>query len=268
MGLQGLRQGTEYLKPSSGGGKFTPNIYWKDGDAKTIMFLSSAEEIGKVKFHPFVEVPTEDGKTTPRLFMCRKDPAWMEESGGYCPLCDDIGAKVEEKHCALALELRPIMKKGTPTIERLEVVTRTFKRQDGTEVEVPVYGLVRQGFRNFFNYFAARASKYGDINNVAYDISRMGNDQSTSYIIEALNGVELPDISEYEIPTLVEVLEDLGSLERYESELQGVEPGSQVDKYGDNQNFSQEETPTQTLTKFEELAAKLPGGQEKVERYK
>jgi len=55
MALSGLRQGPRYLKPSSGK-SYTKYISWKDGDAKTIAFLTPAEEFAKVRLHNFVKV--------------------------------------------------------------------------------------------------------------------------------------------------------------------------------------------------------------------
>lgn len=220
MALAGLRTGTENMKTTGGAGRFTPFISWSDGDAKTIAFLTPAEQIAKVKIHNFVKIPDDSQKGFHwATFMCRKDPAWAEESGNQCILCDTVGHKPKEQNVGIAVELNAITKPGSAMVVGLEPVIKTFTRQDGTEGSTPQWGLVIQSFGNFWNYFYARAKKYGEIVGVAYDISRVGNDKTTTYVIDALNNIEVPDLSEYNIPELADVLESMGSAEKYASEL-------------------------------------------------
>lgn len=231
MALAGLRTGTENMKTTGGAGRFTPYISWSDGDAKTIAFLTPAESIAKVKIHNFVKINDDSEKGFHwATFMCRKDPAWAEESNNQCPLCDIHGHKVKEQNVGIAVELNPITKPGSAMVVGLEPVIKTFKKQDGTEGSTPQWGLVIQSFGNFWNYFYARAKKYGEITGVAYDISRVGNDKNTTYVIDALNNIEVPDLSEYNIPDLADVLESMGSVEKYESEL-GDGSGVELSEY-------------------------------------
>lgn len=248
MALAGVRQGTAALKPSGGGGKFVPFISWSDGDAKTVTFLTPADQIAKIKIHNFVKIPDDSQKGFHwDTFMCRKDPAWLEESEGQCPLCDVVGHKPKDQNVAIAVELTPLVKPGTSFVTGLEPVIRTFKKQDGTEGTAVQWGLVIQSFGNFFNYFAARAKKYGDITGIAYDISRIGNDKNTAYVIDALNNIELPNLTEYQIPTLLEVLESIGSAEKYERDL-GDGTTVELSEYD-----SPGESPEEVKTLFERL---------------
>ena len=260
MGLAGLRQGTQYLKQSSSGGKFTPFLSWKDGDAKTVTFTTPIEEVAKVKIHNFVKVPDDSDRGFHwATFVCRKDPAFSEESGNTCELCDTVGHKPRELHVAIAVELDPVTKKGSPLVQQLNVTTRPYKREDGTEVEYPQWGLVMQGFKNFFGFLSAYGQKYGGINEVAFDITRMGNDKDTQYPMIPIQGIPLPNLDEFEIPTLEEVIEKLGSEEHYQ-QVSGIEPGSQTGEYGGS-GESTPTTNTESRSKFQELASKLPGGQ-------
>jgi hypothetical protein len=259
VALKGLRQGLDAIK-SSGKGKWTPFLSWKDGESKTIAFLHPAENIAKVKIHNFVTIPDDSKRGFHyETFICRKDPFLAEESGNTCPLCDEIGHTATEKCVSLATELEPVMKAGTPHIQRLDLKMRSYERQDGTTVEVPVWGLMIQSFGNFFNFFTAFAGKYGDIQGIGFDIARMGNDKHTTYSISAIQNIDVPSLSGFEFPTLEDVLTNLGSLEKYQ-DLAGVEPGSQTDFEGSGTTEIQEPASNaRQRTKFEELAANLPG---------
>lgn len=260
MALAGLRQGQAHLKPAQGG-KFQPYISWKDGDAKTIAFTTPADEIAKIRIHNFVKIPDDSERGYHfETFMCRKDPAWAEESGNKCKLCDIIGHKAKEQHVAIAVELDPIIKPGTSQISELRPLVRKFKRQDGTEGEAVQWGLVIQGFKNFFNYFAAYQSKFGDITNVAFDVTRMGSDQTTSYPVIPVQTVPLPDLSSYDIPLLVDVLENLGSEEKYARDLHGAEEIDQSSQFDTTISGPEEQQSGHVRSKFEELKSSLPAG--------
>lgn len=272
MGLAGLRTGTEYLKPTEGGKskKFTPFISWKDGEEKTVAFTTPIEGVAKVRMHDWVKVPADNEKGFRwDFFMCRKDPAWLNESGGECYLCDVVGHKASEKHTAVGVELEPLHANGGPMVTGLQVITREFTREDGTTAIYPQWGLVRQSFGNFFNYFTAFGQKWGGINHVAFDVSRIGDDKNTSYVIMPLSGVDLPELDEFEIPDLMEVLEPMGSTEKYAS-IQGA--NIEVEEYPeDNSNVftPAKDTPQGMKTKFEMLKESLPENmQGKVESFK
>lgn len=273
MALAGLRKGADYLVPTSGsaGSAKRPGfISWKDGDAKIIAFLTPMEEIPIVKWHNFIKVPVLDPKPGQKdfryaTFMCRKDPAWAEESGNTCYLCDTIGHKPEEKHVAVAVELEPVLD-GRKVVD-LKVKTRSYTRDDGTVTEYPQWGLVIQKLSNFYSYFSAWREKWDrEITEIAFDVTRKGADKGTTYPTFPIETAELPDFTEFgdKIPQLEDVLENLGSLEHY-TELQGIEPGSQTNPFADDDDTPTATTPQATegakQSKFEELKAKLEADQ-------
>lgn len=270
MALAGLRQGAQHLKPSSGGGgRYTSYLSWSDGEAKTILFTTPFEEVAKIKIHNFVKIPDDSKEKGFRngTFMCRKDPAWLSESNGECYLCDVVGHKAVEKHVAIAVELEAVTKPGTTAIEELRVLTRSFTREDGTVVEYPQWGIIMQGFKNFFNYFSAFASKYGNINETAFDVTRIGGDEMTTYPIMAVPS-PIPDLTPFQenIPTLVDVLEKMGSKEKYDTELVGADKFDQSSPYGNKSETKAADSKVHS--KFEELQASLPGGLgDKLESY-
>lgn len=255
MALAGLRKGTDHLKASSGG-KFSPYISWSDGDTKTVAFLTPLEEVAKVRIHNFVKIADENSQKGFRwgTFVCRKDPAFTEESGGTCPLCDIVGHKATEKHCAIAIELEATTGNG-PVVTSLGVKTREGKNKDGKTVEYPQWGLVMQSFGNFFNWFSSFGKKYGGINDIAFDITRVGDDKNTTYPIIPLMNIELPDFSQYNIPTLEDVIEQLGSKEKYDNELDNVKA---VDQAGFDDTYNSEPNNETMKTEFEKLKESLP----------
>lgn len=258
MALAGLRKGSQYMNESSG--KWTQFISWKDGDVKTVAFVTPMEEVPKVRIHNFVKIPDESERGFRyATFMCRKDPAWRVESGDTCPLCDVIHHEPIERHVAIAVELDPIRESGTKKVKELHVKTREVERDDGSKASYPQWGLVIQSDRNFWGYFMAFAERMGNINDVAFDVLRQGGDQNTKYPVFPIQEAPLPQQLEdlkKEIPTLEGLLEEMGSLKKYEAELQGVEPDSQT-----GYNGSGEETPSTDLrTKFDAMVSSLPQG--------
>lgn len=264
MALAGLRKGTAHLKASSGGGKFSPYISWSDGDTKTVAFLTPLDEIAKVKIHNFVKIADENSQKGFRwgTFVCRKDPAFSDESNDTCPLCDLVGHKATEKHCAIAVELLA-EPENSPHVQSLKVKTREGKKQDGTTQEYAQWGLVMQSFGNFFTWFSAFGQKYGGINDIAYDITRVGGDMKTTYPIIPLMNVPLPNFSEYNIPTLEDVIENLGSKEKYDAEMDSI-LGVEQSSY-DSGPVSQEPSNEEMKTEFQKLKDSLPT--EKLESY-
>lgn len=231
-----FRTGTDLIKQSAeskGKRKFTPNIYWKAGDIKTIAWLTAAEDIPKVRLHKMVRIPDDSKESGFRweTLLCRKDPSMAEEFGGSCPLCDVVGHEAQEQFVALAIELDQI--KSGKTVSGLEVVVDEVKRDDGTTVEYPHWGIVIQASKNFFSYFAAYSeSQDTDIREVAWEIQREGGGTDTKYhpyvVMAGKSAVDLPDLSVYDdnIPSLYDLLEEMGSDEKYDA-VSGLEPGSQ-----------------------------------------
>src|SRR3954469_1258013 len=91
-----FRKGTDLIKQAaeSKGGKrkFTKNIYWKTGDVRTIAWVTPADEIPKVRLHQMIRVPDDRFESGIRYetLLCKKDPSMVDESGGVCPLCDEV----------------------------------------------------------------------------------------------------------------------------------------------------------------------------------
>lgn len=227
-----FRTGTDEIRKTAdskgGARRFTPNIYWNDGDIRTVVFTTGAEEIPKVRLHQMVRIPDDKFERGYRFetFLCHKDPSMVEHTGGECVLCDHIGHQASEKFVALAVELEAI-KEGKRTKE-LVVKYNTVKREDNTEVDYPRWGVVIQGAKNFFSTLAAYDDARGDIREVAFEIQREGATISTKYHFYAEAGIDLPDLTEVleVMPDLFELLEEWGSDDQY-AKLEGVEPGSQ-----------------------------------------
>lgn len=225
-----FRKGTDLIKATaeSKGGKrkFTKSIYWKAGDVRTIAWVTAADEIPKVRLHTMVPIPDDKLQSGVRYetFLCRKDPSMVEESQGVCPLCDEIGVDATERFVALAVELEA--EKEGKRVKSLKVKYDTVKRDDGTEVEYPRWGLVIQGAKNFFSYFAAYDEMSGDIRDVAWEIQREGDGVGTKYHPFEVKA-PLPDLTEVieNIPSLEDLLEEMGSDEQY-AKAEVLEPGS------------------------------------------
>jgi hypothetical protein len=207
-----LRTGAENLtKPDKVGG-FTPFISWKDGDRKFLAFITPAAEIPKVKIHNFVKVPTGNDEKPFRwgTFMCRKDPAWIDESGGECLLCEK-GLKSREIYAALAVELEP-------EFEGKKVVGLAPKFYEGSDgKQYPQVGLILQGKKNFFGWLGAYNEQREDITKVSFDILRQGaTKDDTKYLFFDIS--QRPDLTHLEefFPDLPELMEDMGSQETYD----------------------------------------------------
>jgi hypothetical protein len=239
---------------SGGGGKFTPWISWKPGDKKALFFVTPIAEVPKIRVHNFVEIPTEDGSRW-GTFMCRKDPSWLEESGGFCKLCDEIGHKADFKYIALAVEL-DVVRDGKKVVS-VKPMMKEVTREDGSTAEYPQVGLVLQSGRLFFNYLGGMNEQLGDVNDFSWEILRQGKGTDTSYTF-VYHDIK-PDLSEIQemIPDLYDRLDEMGSKTTYETELANVEPGSQR-TWGDSDNTSkQAEVTPEEQGNFDALKAEL-----------
>jgi len=226
-----FRKGTNLIKEQAerkgGSTRFTPNIYWNDGDIRTLVFLTPADDIPKVRLHQMVRIPDDRFERGFRYesFLCRKDPSMVSESGGECELCDTIGHDAQERFVALAMELEPI--KEGKRVAGLSVKYNKVARDNGEEVEYPRWGLVVQGAKNFYSWLAAYDESQQAITDVAFEIHREGDSIGTKYHFFPLMA-PLPDMTEVleNVPELEELLAQMGSDEKYEA-LAEVEPGSQ-----------------------------------------
>lgn len=230
-----FQKGTALIKEAAerkpGSRRFTPNIFWRAGDVRTIAFLTSADEIPKVLLHQMVPIPDDrfDSGVRYENIVCKKDPSMVEEFGGACELCDTLKHQPAERFMALAIDLDPI--KDGKKVTGLRVKTNRAKNKDGVETDYPQWGIVIQASKNFFSYFGAYAENGGDIREVAWEIQREGKSTDTKYhpfiVMNGPNAVPLPDLSKIvdDIPSLDELLENMASDEKY-AEAETVSPSS------------------------------------------
>lgn len=255
MALANLRKGTEEIRKSAesggGAGKFTPFIGWKDQDTKLIYFLTPAEEIARLRLHNFVEFQTDDGSRYDTL-VCRKDPAFRDESGNTCDLCDRVGHAATEKHVALAIELEPV--KDGKKIIAVKPAMRKYEDREGNEKEVPQVGLVVQASTNFFAPYVAWGSRL-ELEETSFEVQREGASTNTKYYFFPVN--EKPDLSEFDLPSLDDVIERMGSEEKYEA-VSELQPGSQK-TWGDSKkkNTSGKAGATEQTGNLESQFAKI-----------
>jgi len=228
-----LKKGKELIKKSaegrsSKGGRYTSFISWKPDETKLLYFVTPIAEVPRVMMHNFVRkyVENEDGSTreTWMTFMCRKDAAWLEESGGECTLCDEIGHVAQERFAAVAVELEPVM--DGKRITGVEVKYKAGTDSEGKAVQYPQVGLVVQGAGNFFHTLTALDDRR-PVDDISWEITREGQKLDTKYIFYPVE--HEPNLSSIKdsIPSLLDVLSNLGSAERYERELEGVSAADQ-----------------------------------------
>lgn len=216
MDLNKAQKGAEHVKSGGGSKKsFTPVIYWKENnEAKFLSFITPVSEFVTTSVHIY---RTSEGW---RTFICRKDPVFLDESMGHCPLCDELDDSPSRKHLAIAAELEPVVKSegGRRQITDLNLKFIEIER-DGETKSYPRIGLVMQAATNFFNYLTAYDTQRDDITNVSFEIVRQGKDTKTTYSF--FDYQMRPDFSAYEehIPDLLGYIEEKGSLSYYEEEL-------------------------------------------------
>lgn len=244
MSNRKFQRGTDLIKEAaerkSTSRRFTPNIYWKAGDVRTIAWLTEAGDIPKVLLHQMVPVPDDrfDSGVRYENIICKKDPSMVEEFGGACELCDNLKHNPAERFVALAVELDPI--KDGKRVTGLKVKTNRAKNKDGIEQDYPQWGLVIQASKNFFSYFAAYADSSGDIRDVAWEIQREGASTDTKYhpfiVMNGPNAVPLPDLSKIveDIPSLDDLLENMASDEKY-AVVDSIDPKS-IKQFGGSGN--------------------------------
>lgn len=257
-----FQKGTDLIKQSAerkAGRRFTPNIYWKPGDVRTLAFLTEASEIPKVLLHQMVRIPDDrfDSGYRYETLLCKKDPSMIEEFGGKCELCDDVEHDATERFVALAVELEPI--RDGKKVTSLKVKVNRAKNKDGVDTDYPQWGYVAQASKNFFSYFAAYSEATGDIRDVAWEIHREGGSTDTKYhpfmVMSGTSAVALPDLSKVveEIPSLDDILEQMGSDEKYQ-EVSGLEAGSQMSFGGKKKTSDDGAVPSgERATEFERI---------------
>ncbi len=230
-------RGTDAIKKaaeSKGGGKrmFTPSIYWKAGEVRTVAFVTEADEIPKVRLHKMVNF-TDDSRPNGvryETFVCRKDPSMVEDFNGECELCDRVGHEASVSFVALAVELETV-KEGRK-VKEVNVKFDEARNKDGEEVKYPRWGLVIQAPKNFFSYYAAYHEATGPITEVAWEIHREGGGTDTKYhpfvVMNGTSAAALPDLSDVldNISTLDELLEEMSTEDKY-AQVAELKAGSQ-----------------------------------------
>jgi hypothetical protein len=261
--LTKLKRGPEHMVSSGGKGRFLPAIYWKDNnESRYLAFVTPVAEVPKLPIH-FIR--TANGW---RDFVCRKSEIFEDENPtGACEICDRYKKKPDFKAVALAAELTPEFSRenGRKRVTGFEMLMDEWEsEQDGkTETrQAPHVGIIKQAFKNFWTPFVAEIEReqtrngVGDLNEVVYEIVRVGKGNSTTYKFYAYE--ERPDLSEYldGFPTLEDWIEEKGSLAYYENELSGgVEPDEPED---DEPEAPREKGDTSDArSRFDELAANL-----------
>jgi hypothetical protein len=123
----------------------------------------------------------------------------------------------------MAVELEAI-KDGKKTVG-LKVAYDTRKNKEGVDVDYPRWGMVTQASKNFFSYLAAYHENTGDIREVGWEIVREGASTDTKYHHFELKA-PLPDLSGIEVPDITEILEGMGSDEKY-AQVEAIGANSQ-----------------------------------------
>lgn len=186
-----------------GGGKFTSNFFWKDGDKRYIQFITDWEGIPTLPMYT-VKQP---GVKWMKDFV---DPrAWHGEDADNA-LADE-GWEPQLKQVAVAVEVVPVMgtKNGRKVPVSWKPATRTFKRKSGEEVTVPNVGVIINTptlYVHVENYFEDN----GTILDTVFSITRNGGDQNTSYTVSSMKG-EIADITD-EIAAEIDLTEYLQGL--------------------------------------------------------
>lgn len=224
-----FRKGTDHLKASATrtpGEKFVNNfLSWKDGDTKTVRFLTDGDQIITVAVHE--QVDCFDGKK--RSFVCRRE---IDGKDSPCELCDIANATQNQRarrrelgYGIAVLRLEHRNEKGQ--VDSYVDATDTV---DGKTV--PIVGIVRQGPKNFWAQALAAYEKYGTLLDRDYDIGRRGSTTDTTYTMFPNAPVALPegvtDWNDYlatryngYIPDLEALLTRMGSQEYYDRFLRG-----------------------------------------------
>lgn len=229
-----FKKGSSLIKQKSqgGGGRthratdFVPFLSLKDGEEAFLQFFTDIEDVILASIHRYVRVAWErDGEIAKgyRDFACRKMDAW-EDGNGSCVLCDEIGHVPKENFAAVAVLLDPVYDSSSSTkrisdIASFNIRGNEYTTKDGSTIFYPEYVVVFQAAQNFWQQFTSHNDQIGPITTNPWKIIREGNDQSTTYHGYEVDKSESVDYSNVNIPSIQEIVESLGSQERYETYL-------------------------------------------------
>lgn len=229
-----FKKGSNLIKQKSqgGGGRthratdFVPFLSLKDGEEAFLQFFTDIEDVILASIHRYVRVAWErDGEIAKgyRDFACRKMDAW-EDGDGSCVLCDQIGHVPKENFAAVAVLLDPVYDSSASTkrisdIASFNIRGNEYTTKDGNTIFYPEYVVVFQAAQNFWQQFTSHNDQIGPITANPWKVIREGNDQSTTYHGYEVDKAELVDYRDVTIPSIQEIVEGLGSQERYDTYL-------------------------------------------------
>lgn len=203
---------------------FTPFFSLKGGEEVFLQFFTDIEDVVLASLHRFVQVrylDADDKVQGPvyRDFLCHKMDGW--DGDGTCVLCDELGHEPKENFAAIAVLLDPVYDPKAKTtrisdITSFKVRGNEFERQDGTKAFFPEVVVVFQASQNFWLAFQSHDAQVGPITAHPWKVIREGNDTGTVYHGFEVDKAEVPDYTDMNVPTISQVLESLGSSERFE----------------------------------------------------
>lgn len=210
------------------GGKFrafTPQISWKGGDEKFILFLLDVPETPVMLTHEWIdcgEKEVGDGKrvTDWGFFISRTDPEIGEDVD---PLTEK-GSTPKKRVYSVAVELEPVLAdtgrgRARPTGFTVKTETYTRKTDDGDEeVLSPVIGVVSQAQKNFFNIITSHDESDGPVTEYPFKVKRIGGKEDTVYSFAPYFDIDV------DLTPLVENIEGVSYLSRDEDAWSELEP--------------------------------------------
>jgi hypothetical protein len=131
-----------------------------------------------------------------------------------------LGHVPKENFTAVGVMLEPEFDPSAKTnrisdIASFKVKGNEYTTKDGTTIFYPEIVVVFQAAQNFWQQFASHNDQIGPITANPWKIIREGADQSTIYHGYEVDKSEAVDYSNMNIPSVHEILENLGSKERY-----------------------------------------------------
>lgn len=238
-GFKAIREHQEKMdqNKSGGGGKFLRTITWSDDRdkegteySKTLRFIS--DEPIECKLYSFV--PCIDGKK--RMFIEPQSVGvegtdWVKESGAQTI---DFGTKqpvpAKWRNVVIGIAvLREEYRDENGRIAFRDKVEKYSYEKDGKTIEGEnlIYGVVIQGYRNFWSSVEGYHDRFGTIMDRDYTVQRKGNGVDTNYVFipeEKIEGLITAEqvANAYEPPiSLEEFVKELADPERAKNFLVG-----------------------------------------------
>lgn len=244
-----FRTGKSTIKNSSSGAtkprvssSFINFMRLKDGESSYVWLTTPIDSVPLVPIHRMVAVKYHDKEGKVRegwADFVSRDPSLGFTDGDGTDwkhiLEEEIGHDPDEKHAGIAVKLIPNFKKGSTTQRISDIVSFTvdgnpYTNKDGKEIFFPAYEVVFQSASNFWRNLDQYDEEIGPITGQPFKVVREGGDTNTSYAFFAVDkpvflpalsgeseGDEVNEVSDLaNVPSIEDVLETLGSHERYE----------------------------------------------------